>query len=75
MGLIHIINAISKKEDETNEKDSYCSVRSIAFFSLWIMLTIFAFFIGFTFLGVFFIVLGLCIVFWLKDNKNESNIS
>lgn len=73
MGLIHIISSTSN--EESNEKKSEKTVRNIVLFIIWIMLTICAFFIGFTFLGVFFIVLGLCIVFWLKDNKNESNIS
>ena len=73
MGLIHIISSTSN--EESSEKKSEKTVRNIVLFTIWIMLTIYAFFIGFTFLGVFFIVLGLCIVFWLKDNKNESNIS
>ena len=74
MGLIHIINAISKREDETNEKDSYCSIRSITFFALWIMLTIFAFSIGLSLLGVLMVVFGLCAIFWVKDSGNESDI-
>ena len=72
MGLIHIISSTSN--EESNEKKSEKTVRNIVLFTIWIMLTIYAFFIGFTFLGVFFIVLGLCIVFWIKDNKNENDI-
>ena len=74
MGLIHIINAISKREGETNKKDSYCSVRAIAFFSLWIMLTICAFSIGLALLGALTVVFGLCVIFWVKDSGNESDI-
>lgn len=72
MGLIHIISSTSN--EKSNEKKSEKTVRNIVFFTIWIMLIICAFFIGFNFLGVFFIVLGLCIVFWLKYNKNENDI-